>query len=74
VDQAAAAVAVVAFIASELEAGHEPDVQVLNELLRDTVVEGVAHLAAAIVWQVPGARDELARLGLRLASCSEEAR
>src|SRR5271155_1171783 len=49
VDQAAAAVAVVAFIASEHEAGREADdSEVLFEMLRDTVPEAIAHLAATI--------------------------
>jgi hypothetical protein len=65
-EQAAAAVAVVAFIASEHDAGREADdSEVLFEMLRDTVPEAIAHLAAAIVCRVPGASDELARFGQR---------
>jgi hypothetical protein len=74
VDQAAAAVAVVAFIASEHEAGREADdSEVLFEMLRDTVPEALAHLAATIVCRVPGASDELARIGHTLATlaCQE---
>ena len=69
-DQGAAAIAAVAYIASEREAGREPDAYLLDELLADTSLEALAHLAGTLVWQVPAAGDELSRLGWRIASWS----
>jgi hypothetical protein len=72
VEQSRAAVAVVTWIGTEIEAGREPDSRRLDDMLEDAGPEALARLCAEIVRRVPGALDEFLDLAWHLAIFSRD--